>query len=360
MKLDKKHQHQLKLCISTRCNFCRRACPIYEVSGMEFDSPRAWLEVINEAIEGRVDSLEIMSLLNKCTLCRKCVGACPHGIETPEIILDFKSRIRGEYIPEPIEILDKKGEIEVDREYRIKVAYPWIYVKNFILNANPLGEKPKKEGLIADADFVFFPGCITNYKDKEVYEACVKFFKKVGAKYSVINACCYSELKPLGFSVDEIRRLFEKRHPHLRGMKIVTPCAGCYHTLKEDHKLNVMHISELIYQHKNKIKRGIEGEVTLHDPCKLGRYHGKFQQSREIIQQTGAKLVELRQNKKESHCCGGGGSLKYYYPQMQENVCENLIKLNEKKATIVTNCSYCKQTINKNTKQKAKHLIELI
>lgn len=360
MELDKKNQHQLKLCFSTRCNFCRRACPVYEVTGVEFDSPRARLELINEALERRIDTLDIISMLDRCTLCRKCIEVCPSRIEIPEIILDFKSKVRKEYVPEPAEIVKKNGKIDVDKEYIVKTSYPINFVKKFVLNGNPLNETPKKDEISGKLDFVFFPGCITNYKDKGVYDACTRFFKNIGSRYSVTNACCYGELKTFGFTKDEINRLFNKKHENLRGHTIVTPCAGCYHTLKEGHKLNVIHITELIHKNINKIERKSGERVSLHDPCKLGRYHHIYHQPREIIHRTGATLTELKQNRNDSHCCGGGGSLKYHHPEIQGKICENLLKLAEKETTIVTNCSYCKQNINEKTKQKTKHLVEII
>jgi Fe-S oxidoreductase len=51
----------------------------------------------------------------------------------------------------------------------------------------------------------------------------------------------------------------------------------------------------------------VDRTVTYHDPCHLGRYNGVFEPPREIVEATGADLVEMPRNRDDSFCCGGGG-----------------------------------------------------
>ena len=48
------------------------------------------------------------------------------------------------------------------------------------------------------------------------------------------------------------------------------------------------------------------GKVTFHDPCKLGRVAGVFDEPREALEALGMDLVEMEPNKVQSYCCGGG------------------------------------------------------
>jgi Fe-S oxidoreductase len=47
--------------------------------------------------------------------------------------------------------------------------------------------------------------------------------------------------------------------------------------------------------------------VTYHDPCYLARYNGITEAPRQLIESTGAELVEMPRNGKDTFCCGAGG-----------------------------------------------------
>lgn len=47
-------------------------------------------------------------------------------------------------------------------------------------------------------------------------------------------------------------------------------------------------------------------KVTYHDPCKLGRVSGVFDEPREALAALGVQLAEMEPNRVQSYCCGGG------------------------------------------------------
>jgi heterodisulfide reductase subunit C len=60
---------------------------------MEFDSPRAKLELIYEAITERIDEKEVVGVLPDCKDCIKCQDVCPHKINLVAIFQEFKSLV---------------------------------------------------------------------------------------------------------------------------------------------------------------------------------------------------------------------------------------------------------------------------
>lgn len=46
--------------------------------------------------------------------------------------------------------------------------------------------------------------------------------------------------------------------------------------------------------------------VTYHDPCRLGRQSGVFDEPREVLEAMGLDLRETASNRRENLCCGGG------------------------------------------------------
>jgi Fe-S oxidoreductase len=69
-------------------------------------------------------------------------------------------------------------------------------------------------------------------------------------------------------------------------------------------------IGLMLREGRLKLKAGLNGEaVTYHDPCKLGRHSGVFEEPREVLQALGAELHEMPAHALANWCCGGGAGL---------------------------------------------------
>ncbi len=78
--------------------------------------------------------------------------------------------------------------------------------------------------------------------------------------------------------------------------------------------MEVLSVVELAHRYMKEgrleLKAGsIEGTVTYHDPCNVGRKLGVFEPPRELIRAVASEFVEMWPNRKYSICCGGGGSV---------------------------------------------------
>jgi Fe-S oxidoreductase len=49
--------------------------------------------------------------------------------------------------------------------------------------------------------------------------------------------------------------------------------------------------------------------VTYHDPCKLGRQGGVFEEPRVALKALGVELREMESHGKTQYCCGGGAGV---------------------------------------------------
>jgi Fe-S oxidoreductase len=59
--------------------------------------------------------------------------------------------------------------------------------------------------------------------------------------------------------------------------------------------------------HVNPIGAG--KHVTYHDPCKVGRHGGVFDEPRAVLQALGVDMREMPSNRATNFCCGGGAGL---------------------------------------------------
>lgn len=195
---------------------------------------------------------------------------------------------------------------------------------------------------------LYFRGCTAREKETSIQEATEKLLKLADVDYHILDdeMCCGSVLLRTGFDA-EAREQIEKNTEILKGEQILTSCAGCYKTLKEDYEgLEVVHVSQyldkLIREGKLDLSHN-DIDVTYHDSCHLGRHCGVFDEPRSVIKSV-SNLVEMENVRDDSLCCGAGGGVKSAYPEIASQMAKS--RLNQAKetgcATLVTSCPFCK------------------
>ena len=195
---------------------------------------------------------------------------------------------------------------------------------------------------------IYFRGCTAREKETSIGEATEKLLNKAGVDYRILEdeKCCGSVLLRTGFA-DEAQKQIEKNTEILKDELILTSCAGCYKTLKDDYEgLDVIHISQFLKQliDDNKLNLSKKDfDVTYHDSCHLGRHSNVFDEPREVISSV-ANLVEMENHHDNSLCCGAGGGVKSAYPEIAEEMSKSRIKqaLDTGCTTLVTSCPFCK------------------
>ena len=195
---------------------------------------------------------------------------------------------------------------------------------------------------------LYFRGCTAREKLPDIQEATEELLNLAGVDYHILEdeKCCGSVLLRTGF-FNEAQEQIEKNTEIFKGETILTSCAGCYKTLKEDYEgLNVIHISQLL---NNLIREGKlnfskrEFDVTYHDSCHLGRHMEVFDEPRDVIKSV-ANLVEMESIRENSLCCGAGGGVKSAYPQIASQMAKSRITQAKDTncKTLITACPFCK------------------
>jgi len=76
------------------CGFCLQACPTYLELGMETDSPRGRIALIEAVTSGRAQaSPALLGHLDLCLQCRACETACPSGVAYGRIMESARAEI---------------------------------------------------------------------------------------------------------------------------------------------------------------------------------------------------------------------------------------------------------------------------
>ncbi len=195
---------------------------------------------------------------------------------------------------------------------------------------------------------IYFRGCTAREKETSIADATEELLKLADVEYRVLEdeKCCGSVLIRTGF-IDEAQKQIEKNTELLSGELILTSCAGCYKTLKQDYDdLDVIHISQFLNTliDENKLdfnKKDLN--VTYHDSCHLGRHCNVFDEPRNVISNVG-NLIEMQNNRENSLCCGAGGGVKSAYPEIASQMADSRIyqAIETGADLLVTPCPFCK------------------
>ncbi len=366
-----KYRYAVNRCL--RCGLCRskyswdekifRVCPAGEHSaGFWANYPSGRVALAFEILEGRLRITDVpVEAVYECLLCGNCKEKCgainmstfQPLIDSPAICKALRADLfaAGVAVPEGVRLYGEAIEkthnvLGAPAEERAEWLTPDIKVAT-------------------DADTIFFPGCLAAYRAPEIAQATAKILNKAGIKFSILGEqewCCGNPLLMTG-QLSLAREIAQHNLEALKDKRIITSCAGCFRTFKEEYPklmgeestINTVHIVELLPELiesgkiKFKPKKGKKEIVTYHDPCELGRVMGLYDPPRQVIQAIpGIELVEMVRNRNNAWCCGGGGGLKGVKWEMAVEIGTDRIK--EALATgakrIISACPSCKINLN--------------
>jgi len=287
-----------------------------------------------------------------CTTCHACIEVCPVDIEHVERIVDFRRNLVMEQAKFPSEVRSVFRNLEIYGDTHGKgpsFRIDW---------AAGLPVKKAKED--SNSEVLYWAGCEGSFHDrnKEVSRVIVKMIQEAGVSVGILGkdeVCCGDPARRVGneylFRELALRNIEILNRYGAR--KIITYCPHCYHTLKNEYPqfgghFDVVHysvyINELLRQERLKVKRSLEGRVTFHDPCYLGRVNGIYDAPREILQRIPAlESKEMNLSKEKSFCCGAGGGRMW----MHEHLGERINNIRTKDVVdagvdwVATSCPYC-------------------
>lgn len=126
-------------------------------------------------------------------------------------------------------------------------------------------------------------------------------------------------------------------------------------------------LSDLLEQGKLKPENGVEMEVTVHDPCYLGRYLKVYEEPRKLLENIPrVKIVEMRDNRENSICCGSGGGRHFLDIPGERLSHRRILQAEETGAqAMVAPCPFCIQNFEdsakvKGVKVEVKDLAEIL
>jgi Fe-S oxidoreductase/nitrate reductase gamma subunit len=343
-----------------RCGRCEEACPP-TAAGMPY-TPRAFIQSLRRVMADTLTSSNgngTHATLDEalgddaawyCTTCGACLYECPMFINPVAEIIDLRrsQALTTGKVPQSAGLALRNIE---------RQSNPWgLPAADRAAWAEGLDVRVLQPG--EETDVLLFAGCAFAYDDrnKQVGKALVKLLKAAGVEFAILGdaeSCCGETARRLGneyiFQVlaeQNIEALKE-----FRFNRIVTPCAHCYNTLKNEYpqfggEFTVLHHTELLSEVASRLPTNggqSVGPLTFHDSCYLGRYNRILDQPRTLLDRTGAERIEMRRSREKGFCCGGGGGQMWMETDAETRI--NNVRLGEALDSgadvVATACPYC-------------------
>ncbi|TFG31032.1 (Fe-S)-binding protein, partial [Candidatus Thorarchaeota archaeon] len=324
-------------------------CAVKNVLGFEAYSAKGRVMILNDLIDGKIEiNQDVVDWAFACNTCKSCQETCmatAEGIHIPDMVEALRKDLfaNGFSVPKHDQIEDS-----IINEFN-------PYKERHDTRLDVFGEREFPE----KAEVVYFAGCTSSYREKEIARTSVELLEKLNVDFTVVpdERCCGSVLLRLGrekvfsslteHNIQEIKKAEAKI--------VVTACAGCFRTWKVDVPkagfnvdFEILHITEYLDRLVKEGKAVFESpkplKVTYHDPCHLGRHAEVYEAPRRVIEAIeNVTLVEMETNKRYAHCCGAGGGLKSSFGELANDVAANRIREAEDTEAniLVTACPFC-------------------
>lgn len=296
-----------------QCGMCSGVCPLGYV--MDYP-PGKMIAALRSEIFDRVLNSDTVWM---CVACYACTEVCPSGIPLTEKLM---TRAKEELL--------LAGKVPAELQ---------LALENSQRYGNVLGQSPRKradwiKGIQAtvpifgkdkkSADVLWYVGDYASYHPRvqATSRALAKILNALHIDFAILGSDEAGDGDSQRLAGE--RGLFEvlatknaqafrkykfneiiTTDPHaFNAIKNIYPTLGITYPVRHYTQFLVEKLEQL----KPMLKQSINGKITFHDPCYLGRANNIYDEPRALINAIpGVELVEMSHSGKTSLCCGGGG-----------------------------------------------------
>ncbi|MCZ7457493.1 (Fe-S)-binding protein [Streptomyces sp. WMMC940] len=367
------------------------------------DVPAAALAEAERPLVGTLEDNGVIDpdVLWSCTTCGACVEQCPVDIEHVDHIVDmrrYQVMIESSFPSEAgtmLKNLEKKGNPwGLAKKQRLE----WLKEVDFEI---PVVGKDIED--LTEVDYLYWVGCAGALEDraKKTTKAFAELLHIAGVKFAIMggdekctgdsarrlgNEPLFQELgmenvmalnMAFGEETDDEGKVTPESAKPKSSKKIVATCPHCLNTLGNEYPqlggdYEVIHHTQLLQHLVDEGKlipvTPVEGIITYHDPCYLGRHNKIYTPPREIIAAVpGVRNEEMHRHKERGFCCGAGGARMWMEERIGKRInnerVDEALSLNPD--IVSTACPFClvmlTDSVNgKKNDGKAKESIQVV
>lgn len=362
------------------CGFCLQACPTYLELGMETDSPRGRIALIDAMSSGRAAATPaLLSHLDLCLQCRACETACPSGVPYGRIMETARANVMESgdrpfawwaralamraMLPHQRRIGAVMTGLRLYEGSPVQRFVRWSRVLDRIAPALAQAERsapvvprraftPPLQAPALTRTVAMLTGCVMPHLYPRTHEATIRVLNRLGYRVLMPEAqTCCGALSMHGGDRRFARDLARRNIDAFLGADadaIIVNSAGCGSTMKEygdllagDPTYAAMaarfasitkDVLEFIAGHDLGALGPVAETVTYQDSCHLVHAQKVAQAPRAIL--AAIPALELREMATPDRCCGSAGLYSLVQREMSSRLLDS--KMDDVRATGAT------------------------
>ncbi|MGW8376620.1 (Fe-S)-binding protein [Streptomyces sp. ODS28] len=366
-------------CFSSGHKFCREVCPVMQVTRNESWTPTAFHADVVAMEQGELSVEDVAEDFVNCTQCGACELRCPNTLFTGDF---YRFRTR------TVDLVKQMRALAVDEGVHQPGYRRWNALTEQRSHEPVLGDVPVDQahvrdwaaglGLPVGGETVLFVDCEAAFFRTSVPRAVAQVLQLAGVDFGLMREqwCCGGPAAEMGYR-DQARRFAEHnladwRASGTRRVLVLDP--HDYVTFTEDYAayfgedfdievvLVVELLAELIADGTLTPSVPVERTVTYHDPCRLNKRKGVWEEPRAILRAIpGLAFRDVDRVTQWSYCSGAGGGLPVEKPELTARISASRM---EKAAelevdTLVSACPWSERPLSEAGAERAIDVVDL-
>lgn len=321
-------------CYSSGHKFCREVCPVMQVTRNESWTPTAFHANVVALERGEMDVEDIAADYVNCTQCGACELRCPNSLFTGDF---YRFRTR------TVDVVKAVRGLAVDKGIHQPGWQTWNARTNEQTHEPVLGEQDVSQETVRDwadgldipvgGETILFVDCEAAFYRTSVPRAVAQILQGAGYEFGLMGEqwCCGGPAAEMGYA-EQAQRFARHNLDNWRATgtkRVLVLDPHDYITFTEDYPkyfgdeydievvLVVELLAELIGEGRITPTVPIERTITYHDPCRLNKRKGIWQEPRQILRSIpGLTFNDVDRVTQWSYCSGGGGGLPVEKPEL--------------------------------------------
>lgn len=352
-------------CFSSGHKFCREVCPVMQVTRNESWTPTAFHANVVAMEQGELTVEDVAEDYVNCTQCGACELRCPNTLFTGDF---YRFRTR------TVDLVKQMRTLAVDNDIHQPGYQRWNMLTDERTHEPVLGDVPVSQEHVRDwtegldipvgGETILFVDCEAAFYRTSVPRAVAQILQLAGYPFGLMREqwCCGGPAAEMGYR-DQSRRFAEHnladwRETGVRRVLVLDP--HDYITFTEDYPkffgddydievvLVVEVLAKMIEDGTLTPEVPIERTITYHDPCRLNKRKGIWQEPRQILRAIpGLTFNDVDRVTQWSYCSGAGGGLAIEKPELTRRIsASRLAKAAELEVdTLVSACPWSERPL---------------
>ncbi|TMC07482.1 MAG: 4Fe-4S dicluster domain-containing protein [Chloroflexi bacterium] len=315
----------LRQCI--HCGMCLEACPTYQITRLETESPRGRIHLMLNMLEGGPTSDTTRLHLDRCLACRACEVVCPSGVPYGHLIEAARTVIADETRPRRGGLAGRLRRLALGvladpsslaRAALVLGLYQRLGVRSLLHATGAMRLLPRGlrrlEALYPPfgrpryrapappptprARVALLLGCVMRVAYGDVHTAAARILARQGIAVIVVDAAgCGAQLKGYGSLLGDDEAWRER--------------AATFAAKVRD-------VNEYLAEISGERLGRLDLRATYQDPCHLAHAQGIRKQPRDLLSRVrGLELLEMAD---ADVCCGSAGSYNITQPDYADRL----------------------------------------